>query len=61
MLLVDITNGGLNQMVQYVLDVPEELWESYKATVGSHRTLNEHIMDLIEEQVDDGSENVRQK
>jgi len=48
-------------MVQYVLDVPEDLWESYKASVGSHRTLNEHIMDLIEEEVNDGGENVRQR
>jgi hypothetical protein len=40
-------------MVQYVLDVPEQLWESYKATVGSHQTLNDHIIELIEEQVND--------
>jgi len=41
MWLVDITNVGLNQMVQYVLDVPEDLWESYKANgkliISGHR------------------------
>jgi hypothetical protein len=40
-------------MVQYVLDVPEDIWESYKASVGSHRTLNDHIVELIQETLND--------
>jgi|APHM01.1.fsa_nt_gi hypothetical protein len=36
-------------MTVYQIDVPDELWAEWKATVSRDRTLNDRIVTLIEE------------
>lgn len=41
-------------MVQYRLEVEdEELWDAFKGTVPRNRTLNDALVEMIEDRVDD--------
>jgi hypothetical protein len=39
---------GIIPMVQYTINVPEDTWETFKATVERNRTINERVVELIE-------------
>jgi hypothetical protein len=40
-------------MVQYTINVPEDTWETFKATVDRNRTINARVVELIEEDIDE--------
>jgi len=39
---------GIIPRVQYTINVPEDTWETFKATVERNRTINERVVELIE-------------
>jgi hypothetical protein len=44
---------GIIPMVQYTIDVPEEVWMTFKATVDRNRTINDRVVELIEEDINE--------
>jgi hypothetical protein len=44
---------GIVPMVQYTINVPEETWQTFKATVDRNRTINERVVELIEDDIND--------